>query len=97
MARNHGCLRTLSTECENQVKRTITEQHISGILTRAGVDELDEEGQMRSLTERVQIVVDQRDEFMDRLHKDRIIPTYPEPKTWIGGKGAEGKWLSDEP
>lgn len=50
------------------MKRTITEEHISGILTRAGVDELGEDGKMRSLTERVQIVVDQRDEFMDRLH-----------------------------
>lgn len=50
------------------MKRTITEEHINGILTRAGVDELGEDGMMRSLPERVAIVVQQRDEFMDRLH-----------------------------
>lgn len=92
MARNHGRLRALSTECENQVKRTITEQHIDGILTRAGVHQAGEDGQMRSLTERVQIVVDQRDEFMDRLSNWHMPEPNPEPKTWIGGKSADVRW-----
>lgn len=74
------------------MKRTITEEHIDGILTRAGVHELSEDGMMRSLPERVAIAVQQRDEFMDRLHKIGSPETYPEPKGWYNEMGAVVRW-----